>query len=61
LLPGEYWIDPADARSWLDGGVISVISPLDSAKQAELEITEDQERWLAWLVEHGICHVRLTP
>jgi hypothetical protein len=56
---GEYWIDPADARRWLDEGVLLVYSPLDSEKQAELEITEEQERWLEWLVANGIQHVRL--
>ena len=61
LASGEYWIDAADARRWLDEGVVGVISPLDTEKTAELEITEEQEDWLTWLVEHNIQHVRLDP
>ena len=36
-----------------------VYSPLDSQKQAEIEITEEQETWLQWLVDHQIEHVRV--
>lgn len=62
VLPrGEYWIDPAEARRWLDEGVLNLVSPLDSEKQAEVEISEDQERWLEWLLEHDVRHVRLEP
>ncbi|HEX4144663.1 MAG TPA: hypothetical protein VHY91_14245 [Pirellulales bacterium] len=59
LAPREYWIDPADARRWLDEGVLTVISPLDSLRRAELEITEQQEAWLEWLLAHDIRHVRV--
>jgi len=61
LAPGEYWIDLAEARRWLADGVLSVISPLDSENQAEIEFTQEQEVWLEWLVEHNIQHVRLGP
>jgi hypothetical protein len=61
LPPGEYWVSLDDARRWLDEGVLRLVSPLDSENQAEAEITEDQERWLEWLVEHQIQHVRLEP
>ena len=62
VLPrGEYWIDPDDARRWLDEGVLSLVAPLDSEKRAEVEISEDQERWLEWLLEHDVRHVRLEP
>jgi hypothetical protein len=60
LPAGEYWIDPQDARRWLDEGVLSLVSPLDSEHQAEVELTEDQERFLEWLIEHQIRHVRLS-
>lgn len=59
LPAGEYWIDLDDARRWLAEGVLLVYSPLDSEKQAELEITEEQEAWLEWLIAHGVQHVRL--
>ncbi|MFO0919250.1 MAG: hypothetical protein U0872_13175 [Planctomycetaceae bacterium] len=59
LADGEYWIRADDARRILDDGVIVIVSPLDSASRTEIEITEDQERWLEWLVEHAIQHVRI--
>jgi hypothetical protein len=61
LKSGEYWIRGEDARGWLEAGVLRVYSPLDSEKQAELEITEEQEAWLQWLVDHQIERVRLVP
>lgn len=60
LPAGDYWIDLARARAWLDDGVFSVVSPLDSASQTEVELTEEQETWLSWLVAHGVERVRLS-
>ncbi|MEX2187067.1 MAG: hypothetical protein WD875_09750 [Pirellulales bacterium] len=59
MASGEYWIHPDDARRWLDDGVLMLVSPLDSTKSAEVEITEEQESWLEWLIAHGVSHVRL--
>jgi hypothetical protein len=59
LAPGEYWIDSVDARRWLDEGVLMLVSPLDSEKAAEIEINEEQETWLEWLLAHDVRHVRL--
>ena len=56
----EYWIRAADAQRILDDGVITIVSPLDSDSRTEIEITEDQERWLEWLIAHQIQHVRLS-
>ncbi len=61
LSPGEYWIRMEDALGWLETGGLRVYSPLDSEKHAELEITEEQETWLQWLVDHKIQRVRLAP
>jgi hypothetical protein len=61
LPPGEFWINLTDAQSWLDDGVLLVYSPLDSEKQAELEITQEQEDWLGWLIANQVQHVRLEP
>jgi hypothetical protein len=55
----EYWIRTADSARILDDGVITIVSPLDSASRTELEITEDQERFLEWLTLHGVQHVRI--
>lgn len=56
----EYWIRRDDARRILDDGVITIVSPLDSASRTEIEITEDQERWLEWLARYDVQHVRLS-
>ena len=55
----EYWIRAEDARRILEDGAITIVSPLDSASRTDIEITEDQERWLEWLVRHGAQHVRV--
>lgn len=59
LAENEYWIRREDAAKWLDEGVFSIVSPLDAASKAEIELTEDQERWLEWMVEHQLQHIRL--
>lgn len=56
----QYWIRADDARRILDDGVITIVSPLDSDSRTEIELTEDQERWLEWLTKHGVQHVRLA-
>jgi hypothetical protein len=59
LPHGEYWIRLDDSRRWLEDMVISVISPLDSAAKAEIELSEEQEAWLEWMVANRVEHVRL--
>jgi hypothetical protein len=59
LGPHEYWIEPSNVDRWLDDGGFSVVSPLDAESVAEIELTEDQERWLEWMKRHGIFHVRV--
>jgi hypothetical protein len=58
LGTNEYFIRTANAKKWLDELVVAVVSPL-SVKVSEIELTEDQESWLRWLIEHDIQHVRL--
>ena len=60
LKKGEYWVRLDEAKQWLDDGVVEVVSPLDSGRTAEIEITEQQEAWLEWMVQHEIEHVRLA-
>ena len=55
---GEYWIDAVSARRWLDDGVISVVSPLDSENQTEVELSEEQEAWLEWMLAHRVSRIR---
>ena len=59
LAAGEYWICLEDARKWLEELVVRVISPLDATSQAEIELTEEQEAWLEWLVANKVERVRL--
>ena len=59
LATNEYWIDLAEARKWLEELVVYVVSPLDANNQAEIEPTEDHERWLQWLVDNGVQRVRV--
>jgi hypothetical protein len=56
----EYWVRLADARGFLDDGVVRIVSPLDSDTQAEIELSEEQENWLEWMVQHGIEHIRIV-
>ena len=55
----EYWVRREDAERTLDDGVIRIVSPLDSASSTEIEITEEQEAWLAWMIKNQVEHVRL--
>lgn len=59
LVDGEYWIDPDDARRWLDEQVVYVVSPLDAENQAEIELTEYHEAFLEWLLANSVQRVRL--
>ena len=57
---GEFIFDPASVKEWLESGVLLLVSPLDAAHATEVEITEDQERFIRWLHDHAIQRVRLS-
>lgn len=59
LPQGEYYMVLEEARVTLDDGVFRIVSPLDSDNRTELEITEEQEDWLRWVVEHQVEHLKL--
>lgn len=59
LASGEYWVRREDAEQAFDEGVLHVVSILDSENRTELEITEDQEIFLEWLLKHNVQHIRL--
>ena len=59
LGPSEYWIDTKEAQEAYDSGVIRLVSPLDSSTTAELELSEELECWLEWILDHEVQHVRL--
>ena len=60
LGSNEYWIKLEDAKKWLDEFVVLVVSPLSAEVKAEIELTEDQEAWLEWMVEHEVQHIRVV-
>ncbi len=60
LAAGEFWVALDRARVWLDDGVFRLPSPLDSANSTEVELSEEQEDWLRWMVEHRVQRVRLA-
>lgn len=59
LEPGTYFVRAVDARRIYDDGCVEIVSPLDSAMRAEIELSEDHERWLEWMLEHEIEQIRL--
>jgi hypothetical protein len=60
LGPNEYWICRDEAARWLDEMVVYVVSPLDSASRAEIELSEYQEAFLLWLIANDTQHVRVV-
>ncbi len=55
----DFWFDPAEVAKWVDEGVFYLVSPLDTENMTEVELTEEQETFLAWLHNHKVRHVRL--
>ena len=60
LAAGEYWIRRDDAQKYDDDGVVVLVSPLDSASRTEIELSEEQEAWLEWMLQHDVEHIRLA-
>lgn len=60
LAANEYWIDADSAQQWWEEGVFEVVSPLDSENATMVELSEEQEVLLEWLVTHQIQHIRLV-
>lgn len=59
LGENEYWFRPGEVAQILDEGVFYLVSPLDTAKLSELEITEEQEILLEWLKSREVKHARV--
>ena len=59
LPSNQYDVSLEEAGKWLEEGVFYLPSPLDNERQAEVEITEEQEVWLEWMVENQIDRIRL--
>jgi hypothetical protein len=60
LPDGEYWLARDEVARWLDEGVFYLVSPLDSANATEVELTEEQESLLNWLLKNEVQHVRVV-
>lgn len=56
---GQYWVSLDDTRRWLDEGVFYLVSPLDSENKTEVELSEEQEAWLEWMLQYQVQHIRL--
>ena len=59
LEADEYWIDIDNATQWLEEGVFELVSPLDSENKTTIELSEEQEVFLEWLVKYQVQHIRL--
>lgn len=52
----EYWINQDAAKATLDDGSFLVVSPLRAENAAEVELSEEAEEFLEWIVEHAVTH-----
>jgi hypothetical protein len=59
LKSGEYWFHKPELESYLEQGSFAVVSPLDMANATEIELSEEQEALLSWLVHNDITHIHL--
>lgn len=60
LAAGEFFVRQAQAQQWLEDFVVEVVSPLAAEVKAEVELSEDHERWLEWMINHQLEHIRLS-
>ena len=58
--PNDYLFLLERTTQLLDEGVFYVTSPLDDQNRAEIEITDEQEDFLNWLVSNEIERVRVS-
>ncbi len=59
LEANDYWIDADQAAQWSEEGVFELVSPLDSENMTTIELSEEQEIFIEWLVTHQVQHIRL--
>ncbi len=59
LEEGEFFFALKENEKWQDDGVIFLVSPLDTDNMTEVELTEEQEDLMDWLVKNKLEHVRL--
>lgn len=59
LGESEYFIKREDTAELLRDGVMSLVSPLDTANTTEVELTDEQIELLEWLEQNDVEHVRV--
>ncbi len=59
--PGEheFVFTPTDVARWADEGVFYLVSPLDTDRMTEVELSEEQETLVQWLHRQGVRRARL--
>lgn len=57
-VAGEYALSLTELQTVLDDGCVTLVSPLDSDTHAEIELSEDHERWLEWVLRHAVDRIR---
>ncbi|QEH37347.1 hypothetical protein OJF2_59370 [Aquisphaera giovannonii] len=60
LGEGEYWIARDDITRWLMEGVFQLVSPLDTEKATDVELTDEQDAFLNWLEKSRTQHIRVV-
>ena len=55
----DFWFAADEVAKWVDEGVFYLVSPLDTDNMTEVELTEEQEAFLAWLHAQKVQHVRI--
>ena len=55
----DFWFAADEVAKWVDEGVFYLVSPLDTDNMTEVELTEEQEAFLAWLHTQKVQHVRI--
>jgi hypothetical protein len=56
----EFFFAKSEVETWLDEGVIYLVSPLDTANYTEVELSEEQESLLSWLKNQQVQHVKVV-
>src|SRR4051794_7430483 len=59
LGEAEFWVPLAETQRLLDDGVFLLVSPLDSENKTEVELSEEHEGWLEWMLANAVERIRL--
>jgi hypothetical protein len=59
LGENEYFFPAKEVARILDDGCVQLVSPLDTANMTEVELSDEQEDLLNWLLDNKIQHIRV--